>query len=245
MKTTILTFTAAYFLCLCSTSAATVTHQRLEVGYSNTLSTTIVPGSTLPPDGLLAVGFNNELLQSATAAFGVANTVNGFCSLAVGSYNQVGNIVSYSSMAVGTANYSLGTNSMVIGEYNHNSADSENGDANASLVTGFFNHNEGNGSLLSGSNNNIPNIIDGQIMDVVENATLLGKGLIVRHDNCTVVGKNNASPVPTIPPSGPSPLFVVGKGSDASNRSNALEVLDNGQIIISVPQGDISMGIYE
>jgi hypothetical protein len=241
MKTTIFYLSASYLLCLGLASSATlVTYDRIEAGAANTfgyLSTT---------SGLFAVGNFNTVGREGASAIGFGNTVGGQYGLAVGTFNTVGdaNAIPSGSMAVGGSNTVLADNSLVLG-YTNLSGHWQFSGGSASFITGAYNQNLGNYSLLAGFNNAIPLVEQGQNVHVVENAALLGKGLIVRHDNCTVVGKNNASPVPTIPPSGPSPLFVVGKGSDASNRSNALEVLDNGQIIISVPQGDISMGIYE
>lgn len=92
-------------------------------------------------------------------------------------------------------------------------------------------------------NNSIPVIYHSESISFPVAVALFGTGLIGRDDNCTVVGKNNLSMNP--PSLTAAPLFVVGNGSSASSRSNAFEVRANGDIIMTKPQGDISMGNYE
>jgi flagellar biosynthesis/type III secretory pathway protein FliH len=45
-------------------------------------------------------------------------------------------------------------------------------------------------------------------------------------------------------------VLVVGNGTDSNTRNTALRITEdttvlNGKVIISTPQGDISMGIYQ
>jgi hypothetical protein len=164
----------------------------------------------------------------------------------VGYYNRVGQVYreSFYSMAIGGSNYLNCDQTLAVGSNNSSLADTEFAGGASSLLVGAYNLNWGNYSMLVGWNNNVTIVTDENTAYMPQSTILLGSGLISRHDNCTVVGKNNVSPVPTIPPSSPSPLFVVGNGSSASSRSNALEVLDNGDIIITKPQGDINMGNY-
>ena len=67
----------------------------------------------------------------------------------------------------------------------------------------------------------------------------VGYGLTVNSSqiNATVIGKNN------IPQN--NALFIIGMGGSPSSKANALEVYDDGTVLLPIHQGDINMGIYE
>lgn len=78
--------------------------------------------------------------------------------------------------------------------------------------------------------------IDGQNFNPAgaSNAALFGRNLSTITSNSTTVGTYNLQT---------NALFTVGNGT-AAQRSNAFEVKQDGSVIISKPQGNISMGIY-
>ena len=101
-----------------------------------------------------------------------------------------------------------------------------------SFAAGSSNVVLGNSSFASGYNNDV----------AADQAIALGNGLLATTDNSTIVGKYNDDKAGV--------SFVVGNGVDDSNRSNALEVHTNGDVIVSgslileQAQGDISMGSF-
>jgi hypothetical protein len=89
----------------------------------------------------------------------------------------------------------------------------------ASFTTGYYNYNNAPSSLVIGT---------GNVAEWTQN------------QNGIVAGKNNAA----VPYSKPAHL-VIGNGASTASRSNSFVVYADGDIIITKPQGDISMGIYE
>ncbi|MEP4076452.1 MAG: hypothetical protein ABJO14_01450 [Haloferula sp.] len=86
-----------------------------------------------------------------------------------------------------------------------------------------------------------------------DNSIVIGANAVGEGANTTVIGNsfttnthlygatevgNNAAPSPTA-------VLTVGNGPDSSDPQNALEVHQNGDVIITKAQGDISMGIFE
>ena len=68
-----------------------------------------------------------------------------------------------------------------------------------------------------------------------DQSTVLGNRLVSTANDATIVGRYNVDKAGV--------LFVVGQGS-SSARANALEVHDNGDVIITKAQGDIDMGAF-
>jgi hypothetical protein len=167
-----------------------------------------------------------------TAPSGFYWPVYGHCALYLGSFNQ------------GAADRSL-----LVGSYNSTTYEETlDGYPVESLVIGSFNWLSGDRCAIVGRNNSIARIYLGlpgsEEWRKPQNTLVVGTGLLGRNDNSLIVGRfNQAVTDPFMPPAGPQPLLVVGNGS-AEARSNALVVLDNGDIIIPKAQGDISMGIY-
>ena len=86
---------------------------------------------------------------------------------------------------------------------------------NRAVVFGEDNTNSGDCSLLSGKKNEVGNECCGAI----------GQGLKTNRDNQTYVGKYNEQ-------SDDDVIFGVGNGKSDDDRSNALEVLENGRVKI-------------
>ena len=69
----------------------------------------------------------------------------------------------------------------------------------------------------------------------------VGRYLVVADGQCLVVGQYSLTS-----PGGPSHFIVGGGfGTEPGERKNLLEVRKDGQIVVSEPQGDISMGPYQ
>ena len=158
----------------------------------------------------------------------------------IGSYNHASSLGS-GSLVIGQSNWNATPNTLIVGNSNISSPLYNEGACNA--IFGEFNYALTLNSLVAGSNNNLLSHSSLTGFGLVRNSALLGSGLLSQNDNCVVVGKNNAG---TVRVEGPTaPVFVVANGVSTSARSNALEVLANGDIIITKAQGDISMGIYQ
>jgi hypothetical protein len=225
-----------------SHAATTCSYDRVEAGTGNTF------GYQTSATGLLAVGTHNLIGRNGSAAVGAWNEVGAINGFAVGSSNDVGNYYrnTSNSAAIGQSNFVESDNTLSVGTMNWSYTDSEFGGGADSLLVGAFNLNYGMQSMIAGMNNQIYFIDDGITFRLPVCVTLLGYGLISSHDNCTVVGKNNIPLASSASPADQSPLFIVGNGSSTSARSNALEVLTNGDVdvqgvVTCAPGGDIPM----
>ncbi|GAA5497200.1 hypothetical protein Rhal01_03393 [Rubritalea halochordaticola] len=160
----------------------------------------------------------NAQLNNDAASVGRGNQAS-YDSLSVGRYNKAhGN-----GMSMGHTNIAH-TQSMAIGEQNSVNYQAAGYPRNSLAV--------GNGNTIYGEES----FAAGLINDITaDQSTTLGSYLVSTADNATIVGTYNADKAGV--------LFVVGNG-DSTTRQNALEVHDNGDVIVSKPQGDISMGIF-
>lgn len=182
-------------------------------------------------------------------SIGLQNSINANYHLTIGRSNTSNNWGQY-SMTIGSWNTNSAISSIIVGEANLGKLNSYLGGARmfASAIFGSHNSSVGNGSLIVGINNQIlaRSIMVGEDLEEVgPSVALIGTGLISRDDNCLIVGKNNVVTPQNNTPT--TPVFIVANGTSAAaqDRSNAFEVRANGDIIITKPQGDISMGIYE
>lgn len=181
---------------------------------------------------------------------GSNNTISGNNAI-IGQYNSVRMAGSFSgiisadrSFLIGFGNGTLASDSIIVGQYNSSVYNEEyDGDTRSSATFGLMNQLTADNSLAVGTGNVITRTYTGQggsaAWQKPTNTAVLGYGLINRFSNCTMVGKNNFWIEQSSPDSGPTPLFIVGNGASASNRSNALEVLTNGEV--KVP-GNIASG---
>ena len=156
-------------------------------------------------------------ISNGSAAIGYNSHSNSW-SLTVGSHNK----------ALDNS-FSSGTNEVrnfggAIGHSNNVNYDATGQYPRHSFAAGLSNTVLGNSSFASGSYGDIN----------ADNATALGKGITIAHHKAVVVGEYNEDKADV--------RFAVGNGDDSSNRSNALEVYKNGDVIINKAQGDIGMG---
>lgn len=103
--------------------------------------------------------------------------------------------------------------------------------AYSSIVAGVYNFSSGGSNLTVGSYNSNNAVA----------SLLVGSNHVATysyHSYATVSGRNSATLVK------PAHL-VIGNGTSSTNRNNSFVVYADGDIVITKPQGDISMGIYE
>lgn len=178
----------------------------------------------------------NQVSNTSTmysGAIGSGNNVTAAGSFAVGFNNGIGvySTTGNSSMCVGASNSNSGVYSTIFGSNNTIWNDNgEDGSAFYSLVSGNFNYNNASSySAVFGYNNSV---------DIANYSLTVGAGLINTWSYSTLVGKYNAYQ------GGSGLLFIVGNGADSTHRSNALEVYNDGTVLISKAQGDILMGQF-
>lgn len=210
----------------------------LVVGNNNLMSSM---GGTLP-SGI--VGFGNNLRGSSSFVVGNNNSIStdGTTALnsakfmaVVGTANSVSKF-SQNSLVSGSNNTVGLKYGFVAGQYNTVEGPTVGSATSVSAAIGAMNHIMSNNSWTMGSSNQVSSDL----------STALGVGLVADSFGCTFVGDISAPVNGSLTTRRPQdPVFVVGNGTDANNRSNALIVKRNGDIIITKPQGDISMGDYQ
>lgn len=157
-------------------------------------------------------GYNNVNDGKFGAVFGSGNK-GGYCDFVTGKNNKAGK--AQTSLVTGQNNTvtNVGNNLLLAGS--NNTVDV----GNNMLIAGSNNTvDTGNGGIIAGQNN---------INKSEQNASLLGSGLqndTYSYDQ-TIVGKFN------VPKNGS--LFIVGNGTDDSNRNNALVVEEDGSAKLS------------
>lgn len=181
----------------------------------------------------LNIGDSSNVLADYSAAFGTGNT------LIDSEENHA-----YDSIYMGEGNYGGFPRTLVIGTNNYSGSGSEGNYISGSdlIILGSWNGGSAQQSIIVGTNNMF--YVDPNQYQLPKNSALIGRGLFSNDDNCLIVGKFN-NPVSGAPGGGvPRPLFVVANGSSATLRSDAFKILDNGDVVLGKPQGDISMGIF-
>jgi hypothetical protein len=224
---------------LVTTAAGNYPGRGLVMGTTNHLSSC----SSLGTDYSAIIGTTNDLRGLNSIIVGSNNLINSTGSTLVsssrntavfGSSNTL-NPGTLASLVSGTSNILTGTSSLVAGQGNTVEGATVGSRASVSAAIGANNHVMTFNAWTIGSQN-----------EVSGNFSLaFGCGLFGDSMGCTFVGEFN-EPVEgnlTLREE-QDPVFVVGNGTSSSNRSNALVVKRNGDVIISKPQGDISMGIY-
>lgn len=171
----------------------------------------------------LAVGTNNSLGDRygyGAIAVGHNNYLNGYQGHAFGEYNQ---LYGTCAVAIGMSNTGYGTGSLVLGSVNQTAASGE-----YSLAAGTYTLAAGRSSAAFGA---------------YTTANSLGSVAVGRW-NQALAGEGDAASKTTWRPS--DPLFVVGNGTSASARSNALTVTKDGMVEIRrlKRQGGIGVGPF-
>jgi len=184
----------------------------------------------------LSIGSGNGFddVNGYYGAIGSGNTTSfGTASLQIGNFNYLadsdgvlsvgesnhGSAASLSAI-IGRGNFTGCSTSAVIGSFN-------TGWPSDSLIVGSYNSANGETMIVAGQNNDISS--------AYYSAFAFGIGLAASWPNAalTLLGRYNNTDVVT------NSLFVIGNGSDSSNRRNAFEVFQNGDI--KIPGGKLSI----
>ncbi len=150
--------------------------------------------------GLMAMGGGNTASGLFSVAMGSGNNASGDNSVAMGAGNTAS--ISY-SVAMGSGNTASNSNSVAFGGGNTASG-------NTSLAFGAGNNASGNNSVAMGRGNKASG----------ESSVSIGQGLIAVGDTQTALGIFNVDETEFDMRN----LFVLGNGTDATNRSNAMTV---------------------
>ena len=159
-----------------------------------------------------------------SGAIGNSNT-SSIGSLAVGWANDTNE----GSTSTGFGNI-VDSYSLAVGVFNVINTSPDLNPRNSAAI-GKSNGLAAEGSLVVGNSNSLTGTAGGY----VTNSALIGTGLDSSASGATVVGVYNTDQ--------PDVRFVVGNG-DANTTSNALEVYDDGRVVVPKAQGDVSMGAY-
>ncbi len=163
-----------------------------------------------------------EVRAQTTLNLGSGNNVSGSPAGAIGWNNGV---LQGASLAVGNANtLQWGGSALVVGQYNYLQA-------NSAIVGGIYNQALNWNSFTTGSNN----VNSDQNSLVIGYQNITSSGL---HHNGAIFGSFNS-------PVSKAAHLVIGNGGSAQQRSNSIIVYADGDILITRPQGNISMGIYQ
>jgi len=234
MKLNILTSFLIASACIGSLRAAPVYGTQLEIGPAGSNQ---VSDSYSQISG--AIGSNNNVDGDGSLAIGMYNHV-WMKSLAVGYFNA-----GYGSygLSAGDWNTNDGDSCMLVGSFNYATMDYEAGQSSQCLLAGRYNTSgaDVSASFVLGTNNVVAGDWNSSIEDynAVDSSSTMGHGLVNKWSYSTVLGTYNASNVPYTA----GLLFAIGNGTDATHRSNALEVYADGKI--KMPrQGDVLMGEF-
>jgi hypothetical protein len=167
--------------------------------------------SSKPDDGEVNLG---------TGAFtaGVRNKAHGYGSAAFGAENEA---VGYYSFASGFRNRSVGERSHTEGSNNEAYGASSHAEGYLCEATGDMAHAEGSHTKASGIHSHAEGLFAEANGD---NSHAGGKGTIADQPNQTAIGSYNDNTTAT------DALFVVGKGTSDTDRSNAFTVNKNGTV---------------
>lgn len=183
-----------------------------------------------------STGYGSFSAGSAGSAWGTAASVFGALSWAVGNY----------SFAAGLESYASGTASTAFG----NSATSF-GDNSFSAGVGVTAAGSAAASFNSGTTANGTGASSFGRLSVAAGDFSLTSGFETRAESYAevVIGRFNAPSggnATAWDDTGTDPIFVIGSGTSANDRRNAMVVLKNGDVQIArIPaQGDIDMGQF-
>ena len=265
--------TIAHLTLLTVTQAQTVLANQLDVkgvaAITSSWNTTPLGGNDASLNGVLYVGHvNGADPNTAYATFssgiinGTSNDIAAFYSLITGNSNTLGgrysaifgssnelnsglifDLYSQNSFVTGYNNTVYGANNTFVAGQN-NLVDRDDNHAVYAPETDavFF-------STALGVNNTLSSAY-GYLLGIAnvvraDGGVAVGGLLNVDTYGTTAVGFANETILGDRGAHQPEdPVFIVGNGTDDTNRSNALVILKSGDVIIPKAQGDISMGIF-
>lgn len=207
----------------------------LALGNTNTASNISAVGigqqNTASGQGSLAIGNTNTTSNVSSIGIGQLNNIAGAAAVGIGNNNILGTAAANSG-ALGFTNNVQGANSFAIGGTN-----TINGNTSYALGIGNQSTTTTGGFLLGNSNT-----ASGMY------AKAIGHGLISSSAYATSMGLYNtdeASPEATAYTNMTKRLFVIGNGTGASLKSDALTILRNGKtgLSASIPTETLDVGV--
>jgi len=178
-------------------------------------------GSTsLSATGNNAVAFGNKAIASGNNSFALGDaaigtvTASGSTSVALG----------WGNTASGQSSVALGSNTIASGFVSFAMGNSSEATANSAVAMGYGTLASGVSSLALNEETNATG----------SRSTALGRGTTAQARESVVIGAYNIISGSTTNWNWSDPIFVIGNGTDYSATSNALTVLKNGNMGISV-----------
>jgi|GEM_PF-2257358 len=200
----------------------------------------------------ISIGWNNQASGFASVALGSSNVASGSGSVAMGNQAQASNS---SAVALGSATLASGTAATAMGA-------STVASGGSSMAVNYFTSSSGNFSFAANQETTASGVSSAAFgintraqqeatFSAGRNTTAGGKysavfgdgnkangyaSLVVGTFNDTIVGPQTELGAAT-------PLFIVGNGTDASNRSNALVVRKGGNVGIGINSPDVKLDV--
>ena len=190
--------------------------------------------------GLIAMGYRNTASASYSAAIGANNTASGQYSVTMGYQNAVSGMY---AATIGLSNTSSYACAIAMGQNNTSSG-------HCSVAMGCDNNAEKDYSIAIGRENTASNhhsVTIGRGNTASGECSIsIGKGLIAAGDTQTALGRFNVDETEFDMRN----LFVLGNGTDATNRSNAMSVdvagnLSMNQDVVANAFGDSPISLVE
>lgn len=184
-----------------------------------------------------ALGYGNYVAGGNSIALGFMNYIptSGGISLAFGYYNQA---TASNSLSLGTSSIASGNYSAAFGYYNQATGSNSLSLGTSSIASGNYSVAIGSTSTASG---NTSTAVGANLTSSAMFSMALGTGVVANAYAMVAVGSYNSPPATPNPTAwiGTDPLFVVGNGSSATAKSNALTILKNGTVLSS---GSVGIG---
>ncbi|MEZ4874825.1 MAG: hypothetical protein R2793_05090 [Flavobacteriaceae bacterium] len=183
--------------------------------------------------------WDGSSIGNYSVAMGNSTTASGVASVAFGDDAVASN---FATVAMGTNSVASGNSAISIGSFNSASA-------TASVAIGANNNASGNTSLALGNGTVASGYrataMGGNSTATGDFSTSIGFNSTAQAYASFVMGRYNNLAGTTNSWNNGEPIFVIGNGTDTSNRSNAFTVLKNGKTGIgqNYPQSPLHVGI--
>jgi hypothetical protein len=182
-------------------------------------------------DASTAFGVHTEANGHFSFVFGDSAVANGQSSVAMASLGTANGHASFTLSGGSTANdqaaFALGRNSLAGGRASFALGEETEANGHFSIASGYRTVANGEGSVAMGNNNRVDGeramVMGNQSVVTGDNSVAMGYGLSVSSATGFACGQYNEDP-------GTDVLFMVGNGTDAANRNNALIVLAQGSM---------------
>lgn len=182
-------------------------------------------GNTSSKIASFAVGNNNQATGDAAIALGTENIASGHSSAAIGQKNEA---TKQGTFALGNTNKATDVSAIAIGQTNQ-----ANGQASLAMGTSNIVDAAARNAIVIGQENNILGIESvtlgntNSVAATAQKGFAIGYGLNTTTPNSTSMGTFNT--VETAAATDKR-LFVIGKGTGAGSRADALTILKSGKV---------------